>query len=150
MSKLTRIASDGKPVAMTDTTPNGKTKLSIIAPTMERDISRANTTITVDPCWELIYDANGYCVKCTNIGGEVKAPRIRTTFINEKADESHKNCTAMSDDGIIYTLYDGKQNFIAKANIASGTVELNAGNKNDKDLIALMQSYTDAFMKQYK
>ena len=75
MSKLTRIASDGKPVTLTDTTPDGKTKLSIIAPTMERDISRANATITVDPCWELVYDANGFCVKCTNIGGKVKPPQ---------------------------------------------------------------------------
>lgn len=150
MSKLTRIASDGKPVTLTDTTTNGKTKLSIIAPTMERDISRANTTITVDPCWELVYDANGYCVKCTNIGGKVKVPKISTTFRNEKADEGWKDCTAFSDDGVEFTLYDGKQNYVAKVNVASGAAELNVGNKNDKDLVALMQSYVDAFMEQYK
>ena len=150
MSKVPRIASDGKPVTLTDTTPDGKPKLSLIAPTMERDIARANTTITVDPCWELVYDANGYCVKCTNIGGKVKVPGTCIAFRNEKADEGWKDCTAMSDDKVIYTLYDGKQNYVAKVNVASGTVELNVGNKNDKELVALMQSYVDAFMEQYK
>lgn len=150
MSKLTRIASDGKPVTLTDTTPDGKTKLFLIAPTMERDITRANTTITVDPCWELVYDANGYCVKCTNIGGKVKAPKTSTAFRNEKANEGWKDCTAVSDDSVIYTLYDGKQNYVAKVNVASGTVELNVGDKNDKELVALMQSYADAFLGQYK
>ena len=56
----------------------------------------------------------------------------------------------MSDDSVIYTLYDGKQNYVAKVNVASGAAELNVGNKNDKDLVALMQSYVDAFMEQYK
>ena len=150
MATYKRIASDGRPIEVTDTTPDGKTKLSIIAPTMERDISRANTTITVDPCWELVYDANGYCVKCTNIGGKVKAPKTSTTFRNEKANEGWKDCTAVSDDSVIYTLYDGKQNYVAKVNVASGAAELNVGNKNDKELVALMQSYVDAFMEQYK
>ena len=58
--------------------------------------------------------------------------------------------TAINDDKVIYTLYDGKQNYVAKVNVASGAVELNVGNKNDKDLVALMQSYVDAFMEQYK
>ena len=146
MSKLTRIASDGKPVTLTDTTSDGKTKLSIIAPTMERDISRANTTITVDPCWELVYDANGYCVKCTNIGGKVKAPKTSTTFRNEKANEGWKDCTAVSDDSVIYTLYDGKQNYVAKVNIVTGEQTLNAGDPNNKELVALMQSYVNAFL----
>ena len=146
MSKLTRIASDGKPVTLTDTTPDGKTKLSIIAPTMERDISRANTTITVDPCWELVYDANGYCVKCINIGGKVKAPKTSTTFRNEKANEGWKDCTASSDDGAEFTLYDGKQNYVAKVNIVTGEQTLNVGDSNDKELVALMQSYVNAFL----
>ena len=51
---------------------------------------------------------------------------------------------------MIYTLYDGKQNYVAKVNVASGVAELNVGNKNDKELVALMQSYVDAFMEQYK
>ena len=61
-----------------------------------------------------------------------------------------KDCTAVSDDSVIYTLYDGKQNYVAKVNVASGAVDLNVGNKNDKDLVALMQSYVDAFMERYK
>ena len=56
----------------------------------------------------------------------------------------------MSDDSVIYTLYDGKQNYVAKVNVASGAVDLNVGNKNDKDLVSLMQSYVDAFMERYK
>ena len=66
------------------------------------------------------------------------------------ANDGWKDCTAVSDDSVIYTLYDGKQNYVAKVNIASGAAELNVGNKNDKELVALMQSYVDAFMEQYK
>ena len=40
--------------------------------------------------------------------------------------------------------------YVAKVNIASGMADLNVGNKNDKELVALMQSYVDAFMEQYK
>ena len=35
---------------------------------------------------------------------------------------------------------------VAKVNVASGMVDLNVGNKNDKELVVLMQSYVDAFM----
>ena len=128
---------------------------------------RANCIIFIDLCKEaglpvLITEtvrddeyqrylaANGYCVKCTNIGGKVKVPKTSTTFRNEKANEGWKDCTAVSDDSVIYTLYDGKQNYVAKVNVASGAVELNVGNKNDKELVALMQSYADAFIEQYK
>lgn len=63
----TRIASDGKPIEVTDT-PAGLSesagiKNSIKQPVMARDISRAGTEIYVAPCYKLTYDADGYCVK---------------------------------------------------------------------------------------
>lgn len=147
MAIFTRIASDGKPIEMTDRTyPDGKTKLSIIKPTMARDISRAGKTVKVQPCWEVEYDENGYAVKCTNVGGNVKAPKLNMAFRNEAADEGWKDCTAHSDDGAEFTLYDGKQNYVAKVNIITGEQTLNVGNPNDKELVALMQSYVNAFL----
>lgn len=63
----TRIASDGKPIEVTDT-PYGLSesagiKNSIKQPVMARDISRAGTEIYVLPQYKLTYDENGYCVK---------------------------------------------------------------------------------------
>ncbi len=63
----TRIASDGKPIEVTDI-PSGLSekagvKNSIVQPVMRRDISRAGTEIYVAPCYKLTYDENGYCVK---------------------------------------------------------------------------------------
>ena len=147
MAIFTRIASDGKPIEMTDRTfPDGKTKLSIIKPTMARDISRAGKTVKVQPCWEVEYDEHGYAVKCSNVGGNVKAPARNLAFHNEKADEGWKDCTASSDDGVEFTLYDGKQNYVAKVNIVTGEQTLNAGDPNNKELVALMQSYVNAFL----
>lgn len=57
------------------------------------------------------------------------------------------DCTVMNDDKVIYTLYDGKQNYVAKVNITSGTIELNVGNKNDKELVALMR-FWDSISKK--
>ena len=49
MSILTRIASDGMPIEMTDCTMDAShTKLSIIAPTYKRYPERAGKTITVE------------------------------------------------------------------------------------------------------
>ena len=67
MSKLTRIASDGKPIEVTDI-PYGLSesagiKNSIVQPVMARDISRAGTEIYVLPQYKLTYDEDGYCVK---------------------------------------------------------------------------------------
>ena len=67
MATSTRIASDGKPIEVTDT-PYGLSekagvKYSIVQPVMARDISRAGTEIYVLPQYKLTYDANGYCVK---------------------------------------------------------------------------------------
>ena len=63
----TRIASDGKPIEVTDT-PAGLSESagirnSIKQPVMARDISRAGTEIYVLPQYKLTYDADGYCVK---------------------------------------------------------------------------------------
>ena len=65
----TRIASDGKPIEVTDT-PYGLSesagiKNSIVQPVMRRDLERAGTEIDVAPCYKLTYDENGYCVKMT-------------------------------------------------------------------------------------
>ena len=144
MAIFTRIASDGKPIEMTDR--DGKTKLSIIKPTMARDISRAGKTVKVQPCWEVEYDENGYAVKCTNVGGNVKAPARNLAFCNEAVKEGWKDCVASSDDGVEFTLYDGKQNYVAKVNIVTGEQTLNVGDSNDKELVALMQSYVNAFL----
>ena len=147
MAIFTRIASDGKPIEMTDRTfPDGKTKLSLIHPTMARDISRAGKTVKVQPCWEVEYDENGYAVKCTNVGGNVKAPARNLAFRNEAVKEGWKDCVASSDDGAEFTLYDGKQNYVAKVNIVTGEQTLNVGDSSDKELVALMQSYVNAFL----
>ena len=145
MAIFTRIASDGKPIEMTDVNNTGM-KLSVVAPTMARDISRAGKTIKVQPCWEVEYDENGYAVKCTNVGGNVKAPARNLAFRNEAVKEGWKDCVASSDDGAEFTLYDGKQNYVAKVNIVTGEQTLNVGNSNDKELVALMQSYVNAFL----
>ena len=65
----TRIASDGKPIEVTDI-PYGLSesagiKNSIVQPVMARDLSRAGTEIYVAPRYKLTYDENGYCVKMT-------------------------------------------------------------------------------------
>ena len=63
----TRIASDGKPIEVTDI-PYGLSesagiKNSIKQPVMRRDISRAGTEIYVLPKYKLTYAEDGYCVK---------------------------------------------------------------------------------------
>lgn len=63
----TRIASDGKPIEVTDIpyglSKNSGIRNSIKQPVMARDISRAGTEIYVLPQYKLTYDADGYCVK---------------------------------------------------------------------------------------
>lgn len=63
----TRIASDGKPIEVTDTpaglSENSGVKNSIVQPVMARDISRAGTEIYVLPHYKLTYDEDGYCIK---------------------------------------------------------------------------------------
>ena len=69
MATYKRIASDGKPIEVTDTpaglSENSGVKNSIVQPVMARDLSRAGTVIYVAPCYRLTYDADGYCVKMT-------------------------------------------------------------------------------------
>lgn len=63
----TRIASDGKPIKVTDIpaglSESAGVKNSIVQPVMARDISRAGTEIYVLPQYKLTYDVDGYCVK---------------------------------------------------------------------------------------
>lgn len=67
MATYKRIASDGKPIEVTDTpaglSENSGVKNSIVQPVMARDLSRAGTEIYVAPCYKLTYDEDGYCVK---------------------------------------------------------------------------------------
>ena len=67
MATYKRIASDGKPIEVTDIpaglSENSGVKNSIKQPVMARDISRAGTEIYVLPQYKLTYDENGYCVK---------------------------------------------------------------------------------------
>ena len=67
MATYKRIASDGKPIEVTDTSyarsEKEGTYNSIVQPVMARDISRAGTEIYVLPHSKLTYDEDGYCVK---------------------------------------------------------------------------------------
>ena len=65
----TRIASDGKPIEVTDIpaglSEKGGIKNSVNQPVVTRDLSRAGTEIYVLPHHKLTYDEDGYCVKMT-------------------------------------------------------------------------------------
>ena len=67
MATYKRIASDGRPIEVTDTpaglNENSGVKNSIVQPVMARDLSRAGTEVYVAPCYKLTYDEDGYCVK---------------------------------------------------------------------------------------
>lgn len=69
MATYKRIASDGRPIEVTDIpaglSENSGVKNSIVQPVMARDLSRAGTEIYVAPCYKLTYDEDGYCVKMT-------------------------------------------------------------------------------------
>ena len=83
MAILTRIASDGMPIEMTDCTMDkAHTKLAVIAPTYKRYPERAGKTITVDPCWEITYDDRGYFASMKNTGGKVAAPKHNLSLIH--------------------------------------------------------------------
>lgn len=62
---LYKIASDGKPVRYSNKVPGGG-KYGSAIPVMDRDESRADTTITVGH-WELSYDSRGYCYSRKNL-----------------------------------------------------------------------------------
>ena len=55
-----KIASDGKPIRFSSKIPGSNAVYSSAVPVMDRDESRAGTTITVDS-WKLTYDDRGYC-----------------------------------------------------------------------------------------
>lgn len=67
MATYKRIASDGKPIEVTDIPyglrENSGIKNGIKQPVMRRDLERAGTEIYVLPQYKLTYDENGYCVK---------------------------------------------------------------------------------------
>ena len=67
MATFKRIASDGRPIEVTDIpvglSESAGIRNSIKQPVMARDISRAGTEIYVLPQYKLTYDENGYCVK---------------------------------------------------------------------------------------
>lgn len=60
-----KTASDGKPVRFSNKAPGGGVYGAAV-PVMERDESRADTTITVGH-WELAYDSHGYCYSRKNL-----------------------------------------------------------------------------------
>ena len=60
-----KIASDGKPIRFSNKAPGGGVYGTAI-PVMDRDESRADTTITVGH-WELAYDSHGYCYSRKNL-----------------------------------------------------------------------------------
>lgn len=158
MSILTRIASDGMPIEMTDCTMDkSHTKLSLIFPAGKRYPERAGKTITVDPCWEITYDDRGYQCRIMNIGGHVAPSDHRFAFVNEAAgdvkvpgsDIYYKDCTSSSDDGILWTIYDGATNYVCLANTVTKEVIPNIGDSTDKKHIEYMTSYGEAFLKVY-
>ena len=59
------IASDGKNIRLSTKVPGGGVYNAAI-PVMDRDESRADTTITVGH-WELSYDSRGYCYSRKNL-----------------------------------------------------------------------------------
>ena len=67
MATYKRIASDGKPIEVTDIpyglSENSGIRNSIKQPVMRRDLERAGTEIFVLPQYKLTYDEDGYCVK---------------------------------------------------------------------------------------
>lgn len=62
---LYEIASDGKPIRFSNKALGGGVYGAAI-PVMDRDESRADTTITVGH-WELAYDSHGYCYSRKNL-----------------------------------------------------------------------------------
>lgn len=158
MAILTRIASDGMPIEMTDCAMDkAHTKLAVIAPTYKRYPERAGKTITVDPCWEITYDDRGYFASMKNTGGKVVAPKHNFAFVNEAAGDVkvpgvgtyYKDCTASSDDGILFTIYDGATNYACLANTVTKEIIPNVGDPSDKKHVEYMCSYGEAFLKAY-
>lgn len=158
MAILTRIASDGMPIEMTDCTMDkAHTKLAVIAPTYKRYPERSGKTITVDPCWEITYDDRGYFASMKNIGGKVAAPAHNFAFVNDFVGDEvvsvvgtyYKDATASSDDGVLWTVYDGATNYVCRVNVVTKEIVPNVGDLSNKGLVDRMTSYGEAFIKAY-
>lgn len=158
MAILTRIASDGMPIEMTNTTMDkSHTKLAVIAPTHKCYPERAGKTITVEPCWEVTYDDRGYFASMKNTAGKVSVPAHNFAFVNDFVGDEmvpvvgtyYKDATASSDDGILWTVYDGATNYVCRVNVVTKEIVPNVGNSNDKALVARMISYGEAFLKAF-
>lgn len=158
MAILTRIASDGMPIEMTNTTMDkAQLKLSVIAPTHKRCIERAGKTVTVEPFWEVSYNENGYVSSIKKVVTGSPAPLKVIPFVNEAVGDEkvegmgtyYKDCTASTDDGVIYAVYDGATNYVCNVNIVTKEIIPNVGNSNDKALVARMTSYGEAFLKAF-
>ena len=158
MSILTRIASDGMPIEMTDCTMDkAHTKLSVISPTYKRYPDRAGKTITADPCWEITYDDLGYFASMKKIGGKIIAPAYNISFVNDFVGDEvvsvvgtyYKDATATSDDGVLWTVYDGATNYVCRVNVVTKEIVPNVGDLSNKDLVDRMTSYGEAFLKAY-
>ena len=73
---------------------------------------------------------------------EIKPEQV-VNFINPKVGDEYKNSTAIIE-GDVYTIYDGMQNYIAKFNCKTGEINLNVGDKSNKDLVDMFMSYVDS------
>ena len=77
MATYKRIASDGKPIEVTDIpaglSENSGVKNSIKQPVMRRDLERAGTEIYVLPQYKLTYDENGVKMTACAIPEDVAA-----------------------------------------------------------------------------
>ena len=102
----------------------------------------------------MTYDDRGYYASMKNTGGKVVAPKHNFAFVNEAAGDAqvpvmgtyYKNCTASSDDGILFAIYDGATNFVCLANVVTKEVIPNVGDPSDKKHVAYMSSYGEAFL----
>ena len=132
----TRIASDGKPIEMTDI-PAGLTekagiKNGILQPTHKRDIKRAGKTVTVAG-WEVTYDDLGYCTKVVKLHGKSAENPEHIAFTVEgypaEYAEFVPNTTlryadgaADSDDGVDFCVHDGGFNYMGRVNRTTGEI----------------------------
>ena len=74
------------------------------------------------------------------LAGDVKVPGVGTYY---------KDCTASSDDGILFTIYDGATNYVCLANTVTKEIIPNVGDPSDKKHVEYMCSYGEAFLKAY-
>lgn len=150
MAIRNRIASDGMPIAMTDSDYRG-VKLSIIYPANVCYPERAGKTITVDPCWRITYNEKGYKEKVENMSGTPAGPARSITFVNEavknEGDLLFQNGYASSDDGAIWAVFDGAGNLMGHFDLTQDEpmYELTG----DEALVERKMSFYYAFKEEY-